>query len=127
MNELTQLLLDPAIGLISADKLHRKYPQYSTKQIREAQKQLPTYQINTPAKKPKAFNSIYALYPGDIIQIDLMDVSYNSTANNKIKFLLTFIDVYTRYAQAYPIKNKQPRRDACKREIQRSMIRRHTM
>ena len=106
METLTDLLLDPEVGFISVAKLKKKFPQYSIKEIQQAKDKLSTYQINTPIPKPNKFNTITADHAGDCIQIDLMDVSYNSTANKQIKFLLTFIDVYSRYVLYVPLKNK---------------------
>ena len=66
---------------------------------------LQAYQVISSVK-PKIFNTITANHVGDIIQSDLMDVSNYSTKNNNIKFLLTFIDVYSRYVMLIPLKNK---------------------
>merc|ERR1712130_774798 len=54
----------------------------------------------------KHYNSIRASFPGDVLQADLMDVSSSATANKGTHFLLTMIDVYSRYAFATPLKNK---------------------
>lgn len=42
------------------------------------------------------------------IQIDLMDVGKYSGYNNGTKFLLNCVDIYSRYAWSFPIKNKKP-------------------
>jgi hypothetical protein len=44
--------------------------------------------------------------PGEQIQADLMDVSSHAEDNDGTKFLLTAIDVFSRFAWAIPIKNK---------------------
>ena len=99
-------VLDPSIGYTSAEKLYRKMnKKVSIKEIQEVLDNLQTYQVNA-TQKPKKFNSIAASYIGDVIQADLMDVSYYSTENNGVKFLLTFIDVYSRYVMLVPIKLK---------------------
>jgi hypothetical protein len=44
--------------------------------------------------------------PGQQLQADLMDVSSHAAENDGTKFLLTAIDVFSRFAWAVPIKNK---------------------
>lgn len=41
-------------------------------------------------------------------QIDLMDISRYSHHNRQFKFLLNCVDVHSRYAWSFPVKNKQP-------------------
>ena len=103
--ELRAYILSPVTGLISRDKLKRKLTHVPTTQLERVLDSLPTYQINK-ASRPSSYTSIKASFSGDIIQADLMDVSSSTTANQGAKFLLTFIDVYSRYALAQPIKNK---------------------
>ena len=49
---------------------------------------------------------VLAYYVGDIFSADLVDMSRLKSFNKKYTFLLTIIDVYSRYAWAIPIKNK---------------------
>ena len=44
--------------------------------------------------------------PHRFYQVDLLDTSRYSAANKDVKFLLTAIDVFSKYAWAIPIKNK---------------------
>lgn len=103
---LKQLIEDPRTGLISAQKLHKKYPQFTIREIQDAMNQQPSYQVNQFTRKPKQYTSIQANHAGDSVQVDLMDVSYSTTAIHGTKYLLTFIDVYSRFAQVIPIRNK---------------------
>ena len=100
-------IIDPAIGFISVDKLYRKLKDkgLTRKQIEEQVESLQTYQVNQ-AKKKKYYSTITASFVGDITQADLMDMTKLSTANNGVKYLLTFIDVYSRLVLVEPIKNK---------------------
>ena len=104
---LQSKLTDPKTGFISIDKFRRKYPEYSVKDVKDAMSIIKTYQQNSAIRKPKIFNTIKASFVGDVTQADLMDVSYNSTVNNNIKYLLTFIDVYSRYVYIKPVRNKE--------------------
>lgn len=100
-------ITDPATGFISVDKLYRKLKKegVSREQIEEAIAEMQTYQVNTPSNQ-KIYNSIKSSFIGDVIQADLMDVQNISTVNKNIKFLLTFIDVYSRFVLVEPLKNK---------------------
>ena len=105
--QLANFILDPATGLTSANKIYQKLDKkVPLKQIKEVINNLETYQINQ-SNKPKQYNSITAGYPGDIVQIDLMDISNTSTVNKNFKYILTCVDIYSRYALAVPIKNKE--------------------
>ena len=44
--------------------------------------------------------------PHRFYQVDLLDTSKYSPSNKEVKFLLTVIDVFSKYAWAIPIKNK---------------------
>ena len=49
---------------------------------------------------------IIALYKDETWSADLIDKSSLSKHNNNYKFLLTVIDIFTKYAWAIPLKNK---------------------
>lgn len=106
-NKLKKYILDPKHGYIGDDKLYRKLnKKVPLKEIHDITENLQPYQINR-TKKIKNYNTIVASYVGDIIQADLMDMSNFSINNRGIKFLLTFIDIYSRYVFVEPLKNKQ--------------------
>ena len=104
-DELAQIITDPSVGYISAEKLQRKLKTVPLSQIKRVMATNQAYQVNQAPRTTK-FNTIIASYPGDIIQADLMDVSQIATKNKGINFLLTFIDVYSRFVQVVPIRNK---------------------
>ena len=104
--ELLQYILDPSTGFTSVDKLYRRLNGVASRdQITRVVSNISSYQT-TKDKRPKHYNSIRASFPGDVLQADLMDVSSSATANKGTHFLLTMIDVYSRYAFATPLKNK---------------------
>ena len=49
---------------------------------------------------------IIRLYKGETWSVDLIDKSSLSKDNNKCKFILTVIDIFTKYTWAIPLKNK---------------------
>ena len=49
---------------------------------------------------------IIPLYKDETWSADLIDKSSLSKYNNNYKFILTFIDIFTKYAWAIPFKNK---------------------
>ena len=105
-DELLQFILAPSTGFTSPDKLFRRLDgATSREQISRVLSNISSYQT-VKDKRPKHYNSIRASFPGDILQADLMDVSASATANNGTHFILTMIDVYSRYAFATPLKNK---------------------
>jgi len=57
-------------------------------------------------KKPKAQGHIISSFPGDIIQIDIYDLSKYSTYNKNYKFIFAAVDVFSRFALAVPMKTK---------------------
>jgi len=59
-------------------------------------------QILREYKRPKQYLPIVAAYPGDCFQMDIM--VYNRFEYDRYKYILTCIDVYSRYAQAIPMK-----------------------
>jgi hypothetical protein len=64
------------------------------------------YTLHKPVVEKFKRQSTVVNGPGEQLQADLLDVSSHSTENDGIKFLLTAIDVFSRYAWAIPIKNK---------------------
>ena len=61
-------------------------------------------------KRPKRIHSyfpIVAKYKFELLQIDLVDMSDISTANQNYKYLLTCVDVFSRLSFVVPMKNKE--------------------
>src|SRR5689334_7452805 len=89
-------------GLWSKSKLNKKFPELKDKtdkiEILQKNKQY--------IRKVNQFAPIVASATYSSIQIDLMDMSNYSRLNKGIKYLMCIIDVYSRYAFVYPLKNK---------------------
>lgn len=67
---------------------------------------IPTYTAFVQKKKPRRRNPYYAYVLHEYVQIDLVDMHQYAKHNNGVKFLLTCIDVYSRYGWCYPLINK---------------------
>ena len=87
--------------------LREKEPDYkiSYRYVANWLKNQSVYQINQLQFKTPHIRPIRAKRKFGLVQFDLIDYSQN-TAPNSYKYLLTIIDVYSRYAWAIPIKNK---------------------
>ena len=65
-----------------------------------------TYTLHRPNRKNYKRNQVIVSGIDDTFQADLIDVSNISRFNNNNKFLLTCIDVFSKYAWVVPIKRK---------------------
>jgi hypothetical protein len=66
-------------------------------------------EIHKPVKRKFDRRSVLAVSPNDIWSIDLLDVANIKEDNDNVTFLLIIVDVYSRYAYAFPLKSKTPR------------------
>jgi hypothetical protein len=66
-----------------------------------------TYTLHKPARKKFIRNKVIAQGIDDLWQMDLVDMSKFSKFNEGFKFLLTCIDVFSKYAWVIPLQNKQ--------------------
>lgn len=106
MTSLREYITNPKTGFVSSDKIAKR-SGFDKKDIQREMDSLQTYQVNKEYRKKKnQYNSIKSSFVGDVVQIDLMDISRSSTANKGFKYLLTFIDVYSRYVIIAKLKNK---------------------
>ena len=64
------------------------------------------YTIHKHPKLPKPRNPTYAYYKRYQFQIDLIELGKFSFVNNEFKYLLSAIDIFTRFAFVEPLKNK---------------------
>jgi hypothetical protein len=66
-----------------------------------------TYQLHKPAKKKFAFRKTMASYVDQQWQADLVDMQAFEKQNKGYKYILTVIDVFSRFAWAMPLKTKR--------------------
>jgi transposase InsO family protein len=87
-----------------------------TSTVKETQKWLrtqPTYSLHRPFRKRFPTRKYQTGGPNDLWQMDLMEMIPYARINKGYKYILTCIDVFSRYARAQPIKNKSGE-DVCK-------------
>jgi transposase InsO family protein len=109
MELLDKLYNDELTGFQSADKLYKKAKKIDSKitlkQVREYLSNNATAQITKEVKRTKTFNSIISPSVHNNYQMDIMNLP-NPSLNGNYKYLLTMIDIYSRYAFVKPLKTK---------------------
>jgi hypothetical protein len=109
MEELfTDLYYNPKTGFTSRDKLYRRAKELDNnitlKIVKEFLNRQPTDQITKQTSRQKVFSSIISPSVRNNYQMDIF-VLPNPTLNQGFKYLLTCIDVYSRFA--FVKKNKK--------------------
>jgi len=107
---LKELYYDPSSGMLSLQKLYHKTKELgykiTQKQIKDFLEKQETHQLHKNQELTSHYFPIRSNYKNEIIQIDLADLSQISGSNNNTKYLLSVIDVFSRYAWVEPLKNK---------------------
>ena len=65
-----------------------------------------TYTLHRQPRAPKPRNPTYAYYKRYQFQIDLIEIGKMANVNDNYRYLLTAIDIFSRYAFVEPLKNK---------------------
>lgn len=99
-------------GLGSLEKLYQwvkdegvyKLSRTRIKQFLQTQD---TYTLHKPIRRRFPRNRVLAISIDEIWQIDLCDVQSLARYNNGYKYILTCIDVFSKFAWARPLKNKK--------------------
>lgn len=109
MDLLHNLYYDEATGFQSAEKLYKKAKaidaKITLKLVKEFLAQQATQQITQQVKRNKKYDTIISPSLHNNYQTDLMNLP-NPSQNKGFKYLLTMIDVYSRYAFVKPLKTK---------------------
>ena len=108
MNErLKEIYYDPKhpAGFASIAKLSKE-SGVSQKNVKEWLKRQPTYTLHRMAKKKYPTRKYIVHDIDEQWQADLADVSLISKQNKGYNFILTVIDIFSRYAWARPLKTK---------------------
>ena len=83
-----------------------EYNGLKYKQLKPILAREETYQMFKPVKKKFPRNKVITSYKGDQLDLDLLDMSQYSKENDNVKYLLTGIDIFSRYGYAFPLKSK---------------------
>ena len=110
---LTALYTDPAspwayTGLsVFARNVERKYgiPRAQTKVWLQKQR---VYTKQRPAPRRARSDPTYVTGMHEVYQADLLDMAFVAEENRGVRFLLTVVDVLSRYAYVRPLKRKTP-------------------
>ena len=105
--KLKSIYYDPKhpAGLASIEKLV-KASGYSTAKVKAWLKAQPTYTLHRQARKHYSTRKYIVHKIDEQWQADLADMSLLAKENNGNHFILTVIDIFSRYAWARPLKNK---------------------
>ena len=113
IENLDKLYTDPAFpgsysGATSFIKsLKENFKNVSNKKTKKWLLEKETYTLHKPKRKNFSRNKVIVSGIDDTWQADLVDVSSLSDQNDGYKFILTCIDVFSKYAWAIPLKNKK--------------------
>ena len=88
------------------DKLHKRFPKKSKKHIKDWLASQLTYTLHKPIKRKFPTVKYKTSGPNDLWQMDLMEMIPYAVKNKGNKYILTCIDVYSRFARALPVKKK---------------------
>ena len=109
LNKIYYDISHPA-GYSSVQKLYtaakKELPSLTLNDVRKWLKHQNTYTQHKKVRKNFRRRKTLARGIDDVWQMDLCDLSKLSTYNRGYKFLLTVIDVFSRYAFVRPLKNK---------------------
>ena len=84
------------------DKKSIKY-----RELKEFIENLPTFQLHKPLTEKITFRKTMVSYTDQQWQADLVDMQTFEKENKGYRYILTVIDIFSRYAWALPIKSKR--------------------
>lgn len=94
----------------SAEKLYQalktKLPSLSLVYVKNWLSSQEPYSLHKQIRRNFKRNRVLVSFVNEEFQADLLDVSNLSSANKGVNFLLTVVDVLSKYAYAIPLKNK---------------------
>ena len=109
---LHNIYYDPShpASFSSVDRLYRAVREHSHSITRQDVENFlfaqPPYTLHRRVVRKFSRNKTVAHYHGDLAQADLIDVKKYRNSNNDTHYILTMIDVFSKYAYALPVKRK---------------------
>ena len=113
--KILELYRDPTIGMVGADAFHKKLKAMGIKikinELKNILAQNEAYSLNRPTQKHFQTRKVIVSHVFEQLQADLviMDSSAGAPAslNDGYKYLLTCIDVLSKFAWVVPLKSKR--------------------
>ena len=108
--KVQDLWQNPAVGMTGVERFQRKLSNLGIHVDKDSLKKLlalnPSHALFTFDVRNKKWNTITETGVGHGMQMDLMDMSSIATRNKNFHWILCIIDVFSRYAWAFPLKRK---------------------
>ena len=102
-----EIYCNPASGYQSAERLYKKALDFgltvSRKQVTEWLKTQDTYTRYKPITRKHKFRQTVVRYLGEQVQMDLVDMGKYKRDNGGMYWILTAVEVLSRYAFAIPV------------------------
>lgn len=109
-NVLTKLYQSPSTFSNSRDRFYgrviQKFIGISRRVVQDFLSNQESYQMHKPVIKQKTVKPIITEHPNTRYQIDLVDMSTYAYWNGGYHFLLTIVDLFSKKAWVYALKNK---------------------
>lgn len=89
------------------ENIRKQYSNVSRNDVAEHLRNDPTHQIHRPLKRQMRIRPIVTNDKGKIAQVDLIDVSNYAGHNNGTRYLITYVDIFSKFAAVRPLTNKK--------------------
>ena len=87
----------------------KQIPWLKREEVKEFLQTQYSYTSHRPARRKFLKRKVVATNINDVYQMDLVDMQKFAEFNNGVKYILTVIDCFSRYAFAVPLKSKKPK------------------
>ena len=104
---MEKIYLDPRVpGSFSGQRTLKRYVDASSKDVSKFLMRQDAYTMHKPIRRRFPRRRTYAKGINDLFQIDLADMSNVAPYNDSYRYMLTCIDVFSKYAWAVPTRTK---------------------
>ena len=108
--DLRSIYYNPITGYQSRERLYQKAMErglnVSRRKVKEWLETQDTYMRHKPVIKRHKFQKTYVNDLADQIQLDIVDISKFSHKNQGYRWILTGIEILSRYGFAFPVQRK---------------------
>jgi hypothetical protein len=88
-------------------KISADYYGITKEDVQEFLRNQKSYQLHLPSYRPKSVAPVLTNGPRKYLQIDLVDMSNYYEFNKPYNYILTIVDIFSKYAWAVPLPNKE--------------------